>query len=208
MKPYSAQTLAGLASGEVLASSAVYLAAPSPLRAWGGFGSLVLDGETFFGVGNAGLVRGMSASLGAVAQGTEMELSGIDPDIIPVLNLPDLRGVSAAVWLLLFNGTGSALLDARVWQRGRVDVAYSEETPGGTSKIIVKLEGSARGLGRRSERMRSDADQRLISPTDGGLSRVSYAGEKTIYAGGKMPQRAASMLGASPDADLLNRMKR
>ena len=70
-----------------------------------------------------------------------------------------------------------------------------EETPGGEAIIRLGIEGPARGLGRRSERMRSDADQRLIDPTANGFAAVAYAGDKAINWGGKPPQRSGSAFG-------------
>ena len=90
---------------------------------------------------------------------------------------------------------GRVLLESKVWLRGRVDSVTLNETPGGTSTLKVGVEGPARGLGRRSERMRSDADQRLIDEADAGFRRVAYAGQKSIYWGGKPPERAGSAFG-------------
>jgi len=45
--------------------------------------------------------------------------------------------------------------------------------------------------------MRTDADQRLVNATDGGMRHISYAGQKMLYWGGKVPARAGSALGGS-----------
>ncbi len=122
-----------------------------------------------------------------------MTLSGVDPEVVAQVDLQALRGVPVVLWRLLFNGSGSRLLHAAVFLRGSVDQVSTKETPGGTASIVVNVEGAARGLGRRSERMRTDADQRLIMPTDSGLKRVSYAGGKSIYWGGRPPERAGGI---------------
>ncbi len=70
-------------------------------------------------------------------------------------------------------------------RRGRVDSAPVEDVIGGTSTITISIETSARGMGRRGKRMRSDADQRTIDPLDGFFKHCSYAGTKTVYQGGK-----------------------
>lgn len=209
MKSFSSDALAALASGDVIVSGAVYLAtSPLPIRVWGGHGPITIDGDAFAGIGDAGLVSASSGTLGGAEMGAELTLSGVDPDVMATLDLEPLRGVEAVIWRLIFNGAGSQVLHAGVWLRGRVDSAELNDTPGGESIIRVGIEGAARGLGRRSERMRTDADQRLISSTDGGFRHVVHAGEKTIYFGGQKPQRAGTALGgSSPDSDLLNRMK-
>ena len=54
---------------------------------------------------------------------------------------------------------------------------------------------AARGLGRKTGRVRSDADQRLIKETDGAMRAITYASEKLLYWGGEKPARAGSSLG-------------
>lgn len=199
MKTFSAEALAALASGDVIVSGAVRFALPEPVRFWGGHGALSLsvDGvaEAFVGVGDRGMVNASSGTLGGAEITAALELSGVDPDIAGRLGLEEMRGVRTILWRLIFNGSGSRLLHAAVFLRGRVDDCPITETPGGSSTIQVKVEGAARGLGRRSERMRSDADQRLIRPTDTGLSRVVYAGEKAVTWGGQPPAKAGAALG-------------
>lgn len=195
MKTFSAEALAALASGDNIVHGAVQIGvAPNAIRFWGGYGVQVIDGEAFLGVGHHGLVSASSGSLGGQETGPELRLSGVDPDIVSGLQVRALRRRPVVLWRLIFNGAGSRLLHAAVFMRGRVDSARKDETPGGTATIIIGVEGAARGLGRRSERMRTDADQRLISETDGGLRRIAYAGEKQISWGGKPPVRSGAAL--------------
>lgn len=196
MKSYSNEALAALRSGQAVVAGAVAIGTgDEALRLWGGYGTIVLDDGVYLGVGDAGLVSASAGSLGGAEQGADLVLSGVDPDVLSGVDLNWLRRKSVVIRQLIFDGSGSILLAAPVFLRGRVDEVPTVDTPGDTSTITVKVEGAARGLGRRSERMRTDADQRLISATDSFFSRVSYAGEKTIYAGGKPPERASAFLG-------------
>lgn len=195
MKSFFSEALAALRSGENVVAGAVQIGSgDDALRVWGGYGTLVLDDGVYVGVGDRGLVSASAGALGGAEQGAELILSGVDPAVAGQIDLMALRGQPVVIWRLIFDGTGANLLQASVFLRGRVDEAPTVETPGGEARITIKVEGAARGLGRRSERMRTDADQRLISPTDSFFSRVSYAGEKTVYFGGKQPQRASSLL--------------
>lgn len=203
MKTISAEALAALAKGEAIVSGAVRLGTAEPRLYWGGYGEVTLGGEVYEGIGDRGLVTASGGSLGGQEQPAEITVSGLDPDAAGDLNLRQLRGVSAVLWRLVFNGSGSTLLDASVFLRGRVDRATIEETPGGNSTLRIAIEGAARGLGRRSERMRTDSDQRLILPTDGGMRRIAWAGEKSIYWGGKPPQRAGSAFSGGTVIDQL-----
>ncbi|MDP3405043.1 MAG: hypothetical protein Q8S03_10165 [Brevundimonas sp.] len=190
MKTFSAEAIAALKAGDVMVSGAVRLALETPARFWGGHGVKVIAGEAYVGLGVHGLVRATGGSLGGQDQGVTLELSGVDPDVAARVDLEALRGVSVVLRRLIFNGRGSTLLHQAVFLRGRVDFATREDTPGGPSILRLSVEGAARGLGRRSERMRTDADQRLIAPNDGSLKRVSYAGQQLITWGGRPPERA------------------
>lgn len=202
MKSFSAEAIAALKSGKVISVGAVYLGTATPVRLWGGHGPMVIDGQAFVGIGDAGLIEASGGALGGNAQGAQLTLSKVDPDVIARVDLGALRGVPVILWRLLFNGSGSQLLHASVFLRGRVDRASSNEIPGGTASLIIGVEGAARGLGRRLERMRTDADQRLIDPNDGSFRRVSYAGQKLVSWGGKPPERAGAAFGGQTYVDL------
>lgn len=197
MKTFSAPALTALRDGAVIVSGAVRFGTSTPICVWGGHGPLTLDGEVYAGLGQKGLIQVSGGALGGQEQGPELTLSGVDPEAVPTLSLAPLRGVSVVIRRLIFDGPGANLLQESVFLRGRVDRATTEETPGGTATLRISVEGAARGLGRRSERMRTDSDQRLISATDGGLRRVTFAGEKVIYFGGRPPVRAGAAFGGS-----------
>ena len=192
MKIFSQAAQDALKSGQVIVSGAVRFVAAEPFGYWGGHGAIAIDGFAFKGLGDRGLVSVSGGTLGGREQGAELRLSGVDPDVVGQFNLRSLRGMPVVIWRLIFNGSGAELLHAAVFLRGRVDRADLDETPGGTAAIVIGIEGAARGLGRRSERMRTDADQRLIAPNDGAFRRIAYAGEKTIHWGGKPPVRAGT----------------
>lgn len=209
MKILSPDALAALERGDAVVSAAVRIALDPPALFWGGFGPLVIAGETYVGVGDRGMVSSTRGSIGTAEYKTELKLSGVDPDVAAALDLRALRGKGVVIRRLIFDSSGSILLGQNVWQRGRIDLATLDEMVGGASTLVISVEGAARGLGRRSERMRSDADQRLIDPTDGGMRRTAFAGEKTIYWGGKVPARAGRLFqtngtgsrGGSPQLD-------
>jgi len=114
--------------------------------------------------------------------------------VLALVDTLSVRGAAAVIWELIFDQAGANLLASNVVLRGRCDRMPRKDVVGGPAVLKLMIEGAARGLGRRSVRVRSDADQRLIDGTDGGFSRVSYAGEKQLNWGGKPPQRASSAL--------------
>lgn len=195
MKNFSAEALAALRSGEAIVSGAVWFGGAESVGFWGGFGPIGFDGYTFTGVGSEAMIEVTGGALGGQEQGASLTLSNVDPDVVANIELDSLRGVPVIIWRLVFNATGSQLLQASIYLRGRVDTADSNETPAGRAAITLGIETAARGLGRSLGRMRSDADQRLISATDGGLRRVTYAGSKELYFGGRPPQTIAQANG-------------
>lgn len=194
MKTIAPAALAALEAGDAIVTGAVEIACTPPVRIWGGYRPITFDGRTFEGVGDRGLVQVTGGALGDAAQNIELVLSGIDPETLALLDTSDVKGASAVLWRLIFDLSGTQLLGFNVWARGRLDTLPREEEIGGTARITARLETAARGLGRRGARMRSDADQRLIDANDGFFKNVSYAGEKTLYWGGRRPARAGSAL--------------
>jgi hypothetical protein len=186
--------LAALENGTAIVTGAVEIGCTPPLRIWGGWHEITFDGRTFEPVGDRGLVQVAGGALGDAAQNITLSLSGIEPATVALLDASGLSGAPAALWRLIFDQTGNTLLGWNVWARGRLDTLATEEEIGGTAVITSQLETAAKGLGRSGARMRSDADQRLINPSDGFFKNVSYAGEKTLYWGGRRPARAGSAL--------------
>ena len=128
-----------------------------------------------------------TAAIGGSAQNLTLSLSGIEPAALQLLDVSEVKGAAAVVRRLIFDSSGKTLLGAYVYARGRVDELKTSEVVGEAASIQLMIEGAARGLGRRGGRSRSDADQRLVSATDGFYRVVSAAPKKTLYWGGKKP---------------------
>lgn len=205
MKLIAPAALAALDNGEAIVTGAVEVTAVPPVRVWGGHGDLPFAGRTFQGIGDRGLVQVAGGALGGAAQNITLSLSGIDAETMALLDASEVKGAPVVLWRLIFDQSGTNLLDGHVWARGRLDTLPRDEEIGGTATISVQVETAARGAGRSGGRMRSDADQRLIDPTDGFFKNVSFAAQKNLYWGGRRPVRAGAGLpgtgaggGASP----------
>ncbi len=194
MKTLAPAALAALEAGTAIVSGAVEIACTPVVRVWGGWHELTFDGRTFLPIGDRGLAQVAGGALGDAAQNITLTLSAIDPETAALLDATELKSAPAVLWRLIFSGDGNTLLDFDVWARGRLDTIMRDEQIGGTAAIAAQLETAAKGLGRRGARMRSDADQRLIDASDGFFKNVSYAGEKTLYWGGRRPARVGSSL--------------
>jgi hypothetical protein len=197
VKIYSPEAEAALLAGTASSCGALAILCDPPVRVWGGYGRIEIDGEQYDGIGDAGLVSSSGGALGGGEQSVTLELSGVEPHVMATFDAAMLRRAPCILYRLIFDGSGTQMLHAEVFTRGSLDQCPVEDTPGGTSTIRAIVETAARGLGRRGGRMRTDADQRLIKAADGGLKAIAYAGQKNLYWGGKRPATAASALGGS-----------
>lgn len=197
MKSFSAPTLAEIEKGTAVVTGAVEVASVPPVRVWGGYGTIEINGEEYIGLGQRGLAQASASALGGAEQNVTLSLSGVEPDALELLDASEVRGAPVTVWRLIFKGDGKTLLGGHVFTRGRLDHLPIEDEVGGTAVIKALIESAARGLGRRGGRMRTDTDQRLIEPTDGFFKNVSFAGQKLLAWGGKKPAAAGSVLPGS-----------
>lgn len=199
MKVFGEEAEAEIAAGRATSVGAALIAgAPNPTRIWGGYHPITVGGEIFQPIGDRGLVRSSGGQLGGAAQAVTLELSGVEPEVLALLDAEQLKNVPVIVWRWIFDATGRRLLATPVFTRGRLDQIIVEDIAGGMSKIIAPVQGAAKGLGRSRGRTRSDADQRMDYPDDAGFSKVVYAGEKVMYWGGKIPSTAAAATAAAP----------
>lgn len=167
------------------------------IRVWGGYGPILIEGETYQGIGDRGLAQQTAGAIGGFAQGLTLTLSGIEPHLLSLLDADEVKGASVVLRRLIFASDGKTLLDASVFDRGRVDAIETSEVVGAGAAIILYVETAARGLGSSGARQRSDSDQRLINPSDGYFKFTAYAGEKMLYWGGRKPRTGGSALGGS-----------
>lgn len=199
MKSVAPAALAALEAGDVMVGAAVAILADPAFRVWTGHGDLEIDGETFVGIGHYGLVTTTGGSIGGAAEGSELLLSGVDPEALDLVDVSAYRRAPVIIWRLIFNSAGTTLLGANIHRRGRLDQLPREDTAGGMASIKAMVEGAARGAGRGLVRQRTDSDQRLAEGTDGAFKHVSFAGEKKLNLGGERPASASGRSG-SPGA--------
>lgn len=195
MKSFSSDTLAALERGDAIVGGAFKIASVPAIRGFSGYGQISIDSETYEGIGDRALVQVTGGALGGGAQNITLVLSGIDPEMLELLDADEVKQAPTTSWRIIWTGDGKTMLGAYVFNRGRVDKVTSEEVIGGEAVVRAAIENAARGLGRRGGRMRTDADQRLVKATDGFFRNVAFAAEKTLYWGGKKPARAGSAIG-------------
>lgn len=200
MKTIAPAAMAAIEAGEAIVTGAAKITprdAGTPILVWGGHGPITFGGDTYKGLGDRALAQQTAGAVGGVAQGLSLSVSGVEAAALALLDADEVKAASVVLHRLIFASDGKTLLDAHVFDRGRVDAVNTEEVIGGPAAISLAVESAARGLGRSGARMRSDPDQRLINPLDGYFKFTAYAGEKMLYWGGKKPARTADAVGGS-----------
>lgn len=199
MKSIAPDAMTAIEAGEAIVTGAVKMVPVDPLNdpifVWGGYGPITIDGDDYLGLGNSAIAQQTNGAIGGVAQGLTLTLSEVEPNALALLDADEIKGASVVLYRLIFASDGKTLLDAHVFDRGRIDTVETEEVIGGPAAINAAVENAARGLGRAGARMRSDSDQRLISSTDGYFKFTAYAPEKMLYWGGKKPSRQREAVG-------------
>lgn len=200
MKTLTADAMTAIEAGEALVTGALQITPRDedldPIRLWGGYGDFEIDGEVYQPIGDRGFAQQTAGAIGGVAQGLTLGISGVEAAALALLDPDEVKRASVVVYRLIFASDGTTLLDAHLFDRGRIDKVETVETVGGTALINVAVESAARGLGRSGARQRSDSDQRLINADDGYFKFTAYAAEKSLYWGGEKPAHAATALGS------------
>jgi hypothetical protein len=194
VKVFTVEAMDALQEGATIVSGAVEIACDPPIRLWGGYGLLEIDGNEYQPIGDRGVAQVSNAALGGAAQGITLTLSGVEAEALELLDADEVHDAPVKLYRLIFSGDGRTLLDYHVFTRGRLDQVSIDEIIGGPAAITVSVQSQAKGLGRKGGRMRTDADQRLINPDDGFFKNVAFAGQKQLYWGGQRPVTAGAAL--------------
>lgn len=134
-------------------------------RAWTGVGPYVWSGKTFLGVGTLGKIGDVSDSGDSKAEGTTVELSGLDAEWLADVQSELRQGAPARLWLATMTPTLELIGTPYLYFRGMLDSADVNITPptpdgDGTSSIVLSLETPFINHARPNARRYTSADQR------------------------------------------------
>lgn len=155
-------------------------------RFWSGYGDLVIESETYMGVGALALIAPVSSRIGGAADGLKITLSAIDADIAQSIEAEDYHQKPVTIRRLIFAADARTLLAAPVFLRGRVDFVTQRESVGGDCALDFNVEGPRRDMNRAGSRIRADVDQRSLGGADdGAFAHISVAGRKMLNWGAR-----------------------
>jgi hypothetical protein len=147
---------------------------------WTSIGSLNWNGNTYQGVGSFGAVGDISESSDVKAPGTVVQLSGIDPTLLPDCLTDIQQGAPATVWLGLFSaGAIVATYPAFAGTVDKAPIGMGVET----ATIQLNLETRMTNLQRATNRRYTMADQRLYYSGDIGFSWVEIQNDIALLWG-------------------------
>lgn len=153
---------------------------------WSGAGSLVFEGVTYVGAGSLLDLSDIRQSTELAAIKISLTLRAIPntdltPDILATIEQEQYHQRPVRLMTAFFDPDTEALLSVEVMVRGIVDRIVHNDGDGAT--LECQIETRTRDITKSGYRVRSDADQKMLDPTDDGLRHVATVHTETIYFG-------------------------
>jgi hypothetical protein len=157
-----------------------------------GVGEFVWSGITFVGAGTLFDVSVVGASSSGAAVGLAIRLNGdaregLTPTVLASIETIQYRGRPVSIYRRYMDPVTYAEIATEALYRGYIDTIDHNLTENGEVYLEASVESRALDLGRSGYRMRTDADQRLIDPSDGLFKDVGTVQKKEISWGSFTP---------------------
>lgn len=176
----TAAALTAITDETVVRTVAVELNFPSGYARWNASpADIIIDGNTFTGVGTLGSITAAEEGTELRAYGLTVKLTGIPRDAIALALSEDYQGRAATVWDVPLNGTTWQPVNAPVVIfRGRMD--QMDIALGDTADVSMKLENRLTDWERPKIKRYTDIDQRARDANDGSFRFVAASTDKEI----------------------------
>lgn len=148
--------------------------------AWSGVGPIIVDAQTYSGVGSVTNVGAVVEGLDVQAAGTTLTMNGIDPAILDECMTDIKSGGVGRLWVGAFSGL--TLAARYLWFDGVIDKATVNQSDT-TSGITLALESRLLDLGRATIRRYTAADQNDVYPTDTSMNWVEILSDAAFNWG-------------------------
>lgn len=189
MRDFDNDTLALLDSGRLATRGLLLFDFPSGLYGfWDDIGTLVYSGVTYKGAGQMISLSEVGFSGDLSSNSIELKLTSIHdtdltPDVLASIEAESYHQRPVTLSRAYINPDTRALVSVQRVYRGYVDQMVHDYTIGGEATLTCTVQGRGRDNTRRGWRVRSDADQKRIEVTDGGMRHAAVAGTQDIYWG-------------------------
>lgn len=158
------------------------------LRMFSGTGTMVYNGETYYGFGKLGRISPIEEGVELSASGVNVSLSGLPGDVISTALGEHYQGRSAIIYIALLDPDYVVIGQPVILFQGRLD--NMQITLGETAEVSLNVENPLRDWERPRERRYNNADQQAVYPGDKGLEFVEATVEYEIEWGGNPRKKA------------------
>ncbi|MFG1205559.1 DUF2163 domain-containing protein [Xanthobacter flavus] len=192
MRSFDSTTLALLDSGRVVTRGLLLFDFPSGLWGfWDDLGPLVYSGVTYKGSGQLITVDEIGFSGDLSSNSINLTLTAIpdtdlSPDVLATIEAEQYHQRPVTLSRAYINPDTRAVVSVQRVYRGYVDQMVHDYTEDGQATLTCIVQGRGRDNTRRGWRTRSDADQKRIAASDGGMRHAATSGTQDIYWG-KLP---------------------
>jgi hypothetical protein len=149
------------------------------VRAHSGVGEIPWAGNIFTGVSWLGKITDWQEGEGLQAYGVQLELSGLQGELVAESLLEHYRSRSLKIWIAFLNDQGQLVGEPVGPWRWRMSTMDGEFT-GKTGKLVLSAGSRMAFWEKASIRRHTDEDQRAEFPDDFSHEFVSSASEKEI----------------------------
>lgn len=154
------------------------LFASGAVRANGATVPLVINGNTYAGLGLLGGISQIEEVADLQSAGLRLTLAGIPRDVVALALAEPYQGRPATVWEVFLDGATGQVVDAVIVFRGRMD--QMNVRLGEAATIEVTLEDRLTDMDRPNLRRFTDEDQQRTYPGDRGFEFVPATVEREI----------------------------
>lgn len=136
-----------------------------------GSGTYNLEGQDYHGAGSVLEMEQMDSGVDLSASPILLRMranpeAGLTVDVLASVDNEQYKNAPVSLTLVYFDPAVGEPVLVLPWWRGKVDKIPHKHVPGGEYALEATLEPVSLDHSRRGFRMRSDADQKLIDPTD------------------------------------------
>lgn len=172
-----------------LTANTVYLAyllditfSSGPAYVWSGLGSLTFDGDTYQGVGSLGQIGQITETNEVRANGTTVQLSGIDSTLREDC-LSDIQiGAPVTLYLATLDPIAKSITATYTIFAGTVDKPVHRTSPDSLT-IALSLENKLYNMQRANCRRYTSADQRIYYSDDISMSWIEMLNNASFVWG-------------------------
>jgi hypothetical protein len=143
--------------------------------------AIVIDGNTYLGLGKMGAITGIEEGTELQSYGIAMKLSGVEAAHVAAALNEDYQGRKVAVWLVLLDENHAQIGSPTLLGRWRMDTMSIEM--GAVAEITLTAHSLLADWERPRIARFNDADQRARFPGDLGFEYVAQMVDKQLVWG-------------------------